>query len=103
MTWLSFTLYSLAVFRLSLMISKEDGPAWIFRSMRSLVSRKAPKSTHLDEGIKCQWCASIWMAALFVACRHFFINSYFFQLSVILLALSGAAIVINQAFTKGEK
>lgn len=97
-----FLLYALAVFRLSLLLSKEDGPAWVFRKLR----RAIPKESSAKEGIQCQWCVSVWMAipvslfAVFQANLPHWIAStgnWF----VLMLALSAVAIAINQTFTKG--
>ena len=50
----------LAAFRLSLLISKEDGPAYIFRKIRHL----PPRNSSTKEGLSCAWCMSIWTGAL---------------------------------------
>src|ERR1043166_1141891 len=50
----------LAAFRLSLMVSKEDGPAYIFRKIRRLPR----EDSSAKAGLSCTWCMSIWAGAL---------------------------------------
>lgn len=97
-----FLIYCLAVFRLSLLVSKEDGPAWIFRKLR----RSVPARSSAKEGIHCIFCVSVWMA-IPVSIFAFFHANWAPWLQTagdwfcLMLALSTVAIVINQAFTKG--
>lgn len=101
-TALELLIYGLAVFRLSLLISKESGPAWIFRKLR----RSIPAKSSAKEGIQCQWCVSVWMAiplTLFVFFKSYLpegveLCGRFF---IFMLALSAIAIIINQQWTKG--
>jgi hypothetical protein len=86
----------LATFRLSLLVSKEDGPAYIFRKLR----KAPPKNSSAKEGLSCEWCVSVWMGAAVAA--------YFWVLAIIRgpewplywLALSAIAIICNQQWTK---
>lgn len=99
--WLWFLIYVLAVFRLSLMISKENGPAWMFWHLRQAPSKKSS----LHEGIQCQWCVSLWMASLignFVWLKRYLPGEviYWIDGCIFVLALSAGAIIINQTFTK---
>lgn len=102
MTLLLFLIASLATFRLSLMVSKESGPAWMFLRLR----RSVPKDSSVKEGIQCQWCVSMWAAppvSAFVLWRES-LPSWIAATGdwfLLMLALSGAAIAINQTFTKG--
>lgn len=99
---LELAMYALATFRLSLLLSKEDGPAWVFRKLRKSI----PVSSSAKQGIQCQWCVSVWMAipmALFAYFKHDLNNTIqgagnFF---VLMLAFSALAIIINQQWTKG--
>lgn len=101
-----FLIASLATFRLSLLISKEDGPAWIFLKLRRWLKREAQqhqsvKETALHEGIECQWCVSVWTGAI-VTLYLVALNFCDWPIApLIWLALSGTAIIINQTFTKG--
>lgn len=102
METLRFIILGLACFRLALMVTKEDGPAWIFRRLRSLVKRKAPQETALKKGISCPWCVSMWMGVLLSLGEFFLHDSAVYVVIVVALALSGIAIIINQTFTKDK-
>jgi hypothetical protein len=86
----------LAAYRLSLMISKEDGPAYIFRRLRKL----PPKASSANEGLSCEWCMSIWTSAV--------IALYLWLLKIVpgnqwplyWLGISAIAIICNQQWTK---
>jgi len=99
MTWFYFILGCLATFRLALLLTREDGPAWIFRKLRNLPSKKS--SAH--EGIRCLWCASVWMSAPVTA--FFWYRGMIEPIETPLywLAFSAGAICFNQAFTKESK
>ncbi len=88
----------LAAFRLSLVVSKEDGPAFIFRRLR----HSAPENSATRQGLSCEWCMSIYAGAL--------IALYMWWLGVFpgrewplyWLALSAIAIICNQQWTHGN-
>lgn len=97
-----FLIYCLACFRLSLMVSKEDGPAWIFLKLR----REVPKKSSVKEGINCQWCVSVWAGILLMIWYH--VSTLLPEIPmligdsvVLILAISGGGICFNQQFTKG--
>jgi hypothetical protein len=71
----------LAVWRLSSMLSNEDGPFDVFKDIRE----SAPKNS----GIDCLWCVSIWIALPFALIFHFD------QFIIYWLAYSAIAILIN--------
>ena len=87
----------LAAFRLSLLVSKEDGPAYIFRKLRRL----PPPESSVKEGLSCEWCMSIWAGAL--------VSGYLCWIDVVpgtewplyWLATSAIAILCNQQWTRG--
>ena len=87
----------LMAFRLSLLISKEDGPAYLFRRIRNL-----PTAPSAKEGLHCAWCMSIWTGAL--------VATYYWLIELIRgvewplywLALSSIGIICNQQWTKGR-
>lgn len=102
MSVFDFVIAALAVFRLSLLLSKEHGPMWVFSRLR----RAVPKESSAKEGISCQWCVSLWFAIP--------VSAYVFTREahpewlrtggdwfLLMLALSAGAIAVNQAFTKG--
>ena len=59
MNWLILLISALATYRLSLMLSSEEGPLAIFARMR----RKVPPKTNPGRGIRCFMCWSVWVAA----------------------------------------
>lgn len=87
----------LVTYRLSLLISKEDGPAYVFRRLR-----KQTPSISLREGLSCEWCMSIWAGAL--------VATYYWWIAIIpgrewplyWLALSALGIICNQQWTGGS-
>lgn len=64
MTWLDFVLLSLATWRLSSLITHEDGPfsmfEWIRRKAGVVHGREL---TGLATLFSCVWCMSIWIGA----------------------------------------
>lgn len=91
-----FVLYALAVFRIALMVSKEDGPAWIFRKLRKV----PPPRSSARQGLSCPFCVSVWAAIPMTA--QAFYQPLWGELVVMVLALSAVAVILNQAFTKGD-
>ena len=87
----------LAAFRLSLLISKEDGPAYLFRKIRNL-----PVSPNAKEGLSCEWCMSIWTGA--VVAGYFWIVGICrgIEWPLYWLSLSAIAIICNQQWTRGR-
>lgn len=96
-----FLVLALAVYRLALMVTKEAGPGWVFKRLRGLVRRKAPKESHMDEGISCQFCMSMQIAIVVATTAHFWWDTSTYQIGAYALALSATAIMCNQVFTKG--
>ena len=98
MKFFYLVLGGLVTYRLSLLLSKEDGPAYIFRRLRKL-----PPSTSIREGLSCEWCMSIWAGAL--------VATYYWWLGIIpgvewplyWLAMSALGIICNQQWTKESK
>lgn len=97
---MDFVVHGLAVFRLTVMVTKESGPGWVFKRLRRKVKRDAPKATHMDEGIECPWCMSMQFALAVATARFFLAGNPVYDVIIFALALSGVAIVINQQFTK---
>ena len=87
----------LAAFRLSLLISKEDGPAYIFRKLRKL----PPPNSSAKKGLSCEWCMSIWTSAL-VAWYLYWIGAITgAEWPLFWLASSAVSIICNQQWTSG--
>jgi len=88
----------LAAYRLSLLISKEDGPAYIFRKIRKL----PPEDSSAKEGLSCEWCISIWTSAL-VALYLWLIGVFpGAEWPLYWLAISAIAIICNQQWTRSS-
>lgn len=95
--WLVFVLASLAVFRLSLMFSKESGPGRIFSKLR----KSTPPKSSLREGVSCIFCESIWWSAAATGWLIYLGEVSWSVAPVWWLASSALAVVLNQSFTKG--
>lgn len=88
---------TLAVFRISCLISKEDGPWWIFCKLRKL----PPAKSSAREGLSCPLCLSFYASALICGLFAWAGLRLPWQLwPVLWLAMSSGAIVLNQAFVK---
>lgn len=90
---------SLTAFRLSLLFSKESGPARIFAKLRKL----PPAHSSAREGLSCQWCMSVYSSA--VVCLGFWAGDLRLHWAIwitLWLSISTGAICINQTFTKGK-
>lgn len=96
MNWLILLISALATYRLSLMLSSEEGPLAIFARMR----RKVPPKTNPGRGIRCFMCWSVWIAAA--------VAFYLLWLGMIMkgilplywFAVSGAAVLIHEICTR---
>lgn len=98
MSFFYLILGGLVTFRLSLLVSKEDGPAYVFRKLR-----KMPSNVSVQDGLSCEWCVSIWMGAL-VATYYWWIGlTIGLQWPLYWLAMSALGIICNQQWTKGDK
>lgn len=90
--WLILLISALATYRLSLMLSSEEGPLAIFARIR----RKVPPKTNPGRGIRCFICWSVWIAAA--------VTLYLLWLGMITkeilplywFAVSGAAVLVHE-------
>lgn len=88
----------LATYRISLLVTKEDGPAFIFERLRKVPSKKS--ATY--EWLTCIFCFS--MSASAVVCFLMWLSGLrqgWPKWFIIWCALSAFAIAMNQRFTKG--
>jgi hypothetical protein len=95
MTWFLLILGGLATYRLALLVSKEDGPAYLLRRLR-----KMPDSKSARDGLQCEWCVSVWMALAVILWLW-----YIGYVSPVLaplywLAMSAIAIICHQQWTR---
>lgn len=105
-SWLSFAIYGLAVFRLSVLLSDDSGPFRVFSKLRSKLKKESKTNTALKksdvaEGIQCRRCSSLWFSILvttFVYSRERLVDwvAIIGDATLVCFALSGAAIIINR-------
>lgn len=93
MDWFYFTISSLAVWRLTHLFAKEDGPFDIIFLMRQKAG-----SGFFAKLLDCFYCLSIWMALPF----GIWLGMDWIQKLILWLAISGAACVLEQATTKSN-
>jgi hypothetical protein len=104
---LSFTIVSLAVWRLSALFSYEDGPFDIFRRLREFIgiehTARYPdgeeimipvKNFFLTELVHCVWCLSVWFAIIIVILYQLWPGETL--LICMPFAISAAAIIIER-------
>ncbi len=89
MTFLDLLINGLAAFRIALMVSSEDGPAWIFRKLRNA----PPKRSSAREGLSCLYCMSVYGSGLVWLARW---HGQPWEIALVeILAISAVAICIN--------
>jgi len=89
-TWhvaVRFALSALAVYRVSLLVARENGPWDVFGRLRS-----AARATTIGRLVTCVNCLSLWIA-LPLAC---FVGSSWVERVVAWWALSGAAVLMDR-------
>jgi hypothetical protein len=90
-TWhvaIRFTLSALAVYRVTLLVAREDGPWGVFRRLRSSLKESAAGRL-----LGCVNCLSVWIS---LPLAPFVGNSWVEQV-VAWWALSGAAVLVDRA------
>jgi hypothetical protein len=90
-TWhvaVRFTLSALAVYRVSFLVAREDGPWDVFRRFRSTA-----KGTAVGRLVTCVNCLSVWIALPLA----WFVGSSWVERVVAWWALSGAAVLMDRA------
>jgi hypothetical protein len=91
--WFYFTVSALAVWRLTHLLAKEDGPF----DMIFLLRKQAGKG-FFGKLLDCFYCVSIWVALPF----GIWLGLRWWEKIILWLALSGAACLLEQATTKGN-
>ena len=97
MNWFALVLGGLVTYRLALLVSKESGPAFVFRKLRRLPEAK----TSLKEGLACVWCQAVWMAGPVTVYEWWLGWVPVQQMPLYWLGMSSLAIFANQQWTKG--
>ncbi|MFT3947220.1 MAG: DUF1360 domain-containing protein [Agriterribacter sp.] len=82
-----------AVWRLTHLLSKEDGPFDIV-----FLLRKSLANSFLGKLIDCFYCSSIWIALPF----GIWLGQNFIEKTLVWLSLSGAASLLEQATSKND-
>lgn len=111
MTFLSFLIPCLAVWRLSLLASSEIGPWRMFQKWRASLKRKAKsnevvRKSAIHQGMECFLCNATWYAAP-VAAFCLYRSSLpwwvvaFGDWFLLWQAICGLAIIFKFAFAKG--
>lgn len=89
---LLFLVCTLAVYRLSLMLSSEEGPAAIFARLR----RKVPAKTNPGRGIRCFLCWTVWIAGAVTGYLFWAGRVEAWEVVPYWFGLSGAAVALNR-------
>lgn len=99
----------LACFRLSVMLSQDDGPAKVFSRLRSWLKQEAKHNTTLrksavHEGVECIKCVGVWVSAPIAAWTLLGSGPTWLVLTgevfLFSMALSGMALLFNRMFPK---
>lgn len=98
MDWLDLVIMCFATWRMSSLITNEEGPFNVFLKLRSLAG-----ITHHDDGtianipdkftaklISCLWCVSIWMGGII------YLIWLFCPVAVWIIAISAGAIIVDR-------
>jgi hypothetical protein len=90
-TWhvaVRFTLSALAVYRVSFLVARENGPWNLFQRLRSAARNAGPGRL-----VACVNCLSVWLSLPLA----WFVGSSWVERIVAWWALSGAAVVLDRA------
>lgn len=101
MTVFQFIIICLADWRLSSLFANEDGPFSIFKRFRKLCdylcsNNEIMKLSEVNEGLKCEWCNSIWFSVLTIIFYQLIYKSLtVFEMFVYPLAISTVVIFLK--------
>ena len=93
MSWFYFIISTLAVWRLTHLLAKEDGPFDII-----VIIRKKVDTGFFGKMLDCFYCLSIWIALPF----GIWLGQSWLEKIFIWLAISGAACLLEQGTTKND-
>lgn len=99
LTALEFIVAAFAVFRIALFVAKEEGPWSAGKKIRAIPD----KGTNARRGLSCPWCVSIYgsiVVTFFLVCGQRVDGWWALP---VMLALSTAAIIINQQWTQDKE
>lgn len=93
-----FVFVALAVYRVSYMLTAEDGPFYLFSSLRKRLMQweQRRKRPHwIIDGMHCQLCASFWLGMASAWIVPF--NTWYDYIATA-LALSGITLILKKRF-----
>lgn len=88
MTWFSFILALLAVYRVSHLLTQEDGPFDLFSTLRE----KLGQATWVGRGAACLLCVSFWLSAL----PAFYLARTYVEFALYWGGIAGGVLVIRK-------
>ena len=91
---MTFVLLALAVYRLSHMVTNEEGPFELFATLRDALGGNQ-QATWVGRGIVCILCVSFWVGLLGAVALWFW-QVVAVQFVVYALALSGATLALKK-------
>jgi hypothetical protein len=94
LSFITFVIAVLAVWRITHLFSAEDGPGDIFLHLRRLAGRG-----FFGQLLDCFYCLSLWFAAPL----GWLLGDTWLQRALLWLALSGAAILLERATERDHK
>ena len=97
MTPLSFIIVSLAIWRLSYAIVKENGPLMVFARLRARLAASQKRSGGLFDLISCIYCVSFWIGLV----GALIVSNNVFEWVGYGLAFSAVAVLIER-FTNAK-
>ena len=100
---MDFVILSLAVWRLSAMLSQEKGPWDVFAKLRERLGVKEDELSRYGTSqpsmlIVCLWCLSVWIGFI-VAVFYYFLPGETVAVALV-LSLSSGAILIEETLDK---
>lgn len=91
-----FIIVSLAVYRCAMMVTQEDGPFYVFSTIRRKLmdwERRRGKPHWIIDGWHCPLCASFWLGFVGACIVPF---SAWYDYLAIALALSGITLILKR-------
>lgn len=99
MTPFTFIVASLAIWRLSYIIVKENGPLMIFARIRAYLGRTQKRSGGFFDMISCVRCLSVWIGLV----GALSVSDGFLELIGYTLAFSAVASIIDLMMNRGTR
>ena len=102
---IQFLILALAVWRVSSLLVREEGPGRVFEHIRHLAGVRYEEGeviflNHFAKGVVCIACSSIWIGAVASAFVTLHNSSTVWYGIVLALALSASAIILDEIATR---